>query len=305
MRRGLITIGAVLALAGFAAADTTVTGTLVQPDALGYVEPAELRIEVVHAPNAAVVFPDPPRLPAMFTLDVREPETEVIDETNVRTTRRYIMDAFGPIRLVIPSLVVKVDNTPYPLPAFVLDRPDISEDDAKNLAAALDIVNPQAVIERNGRPTWHYAAGIAAVIALAGALLWWWSRRRAEATGPKAPPWETARQRLRALKHRKLPEAGKFETYYVDLSAILRYYIEDRLQLRAPEQTTQEFLAAAAESGALTPAQQEALSNFLRQSDRVKFARYRPSVEEMLEDFEVVDHFVTETMPGSPTEEAA
>ena len=49
----------------------------------------------------------------------------------------------------------------------------------------------------------------------------------------------TALNRLRA---QGLIEQGQFEDYYVQLSSIVRHYLEDRFHLRAPEMTTEEFL---------------------------------------------------------------
>ena len=43
----------------------------------------------------------------------------------------------------------------------------------------------------------------------------------------------------------RLVERGELERYYVGLSAIVRRYLEDRFGLRAPEMTTEEFLAVA------------------------------------------------------------
>jgi len=152
------------------------------------------------------------------------------------------------------------------------------------------------------RPWWlgwpFWAAVGAGVVALGGAV-WWVLRHRTRAERIAAPalPWEVAYGRLRELDQRRLPHAGQFEPYYVDLSAILRYYIEDRFLLHAPEQTTPEFLEAASQSGVLSTDQQQTIAAFLRHCDRVKFARYEPTLTEMEQGFEVVLRFVDETVP--------
>jgi hypothetical protein len=94
----------------------------------------------------------------------------------------------------------------------------------------------------------------------------------------------------------------KVEPYYVDLSMILRYYIEDRFGIRAPELTTPEFMDIATESGLLDESQQTFLAAFLRHCDRVKFARHEPGVKEMEERLSEVERFVKDTIP-KPTEE--
>ncbi len=62
------------------------------------------------------------------------------------------------------------------------------------------------------------------------------------------------------------------ESFFVAISAIVRRYLEDRFDLRAPELTTEEFLALAGSASSLSHDHQHLLRDFLRQADLVKFA---------------------------------
>src|SRR5207253_620970 len=75
-------------------------------------------------------------------------------------------------------------------------------------------------------------------------------------------------------------EEGKFEEYYVQLSAIVRRYLEDGFHVRAPEMTTEEFLAAATSDGRLIATHRRLLGEFLSQADLVKFARHLPTLKD-------------------------
>lgn len=146
---------------------------------------------------------------------------------------------------------------------------------------------------------WEFWA-VVALVAFAIAVLIWWLARHRERIARPAPPlpaWEVAYQRLRELDERKLPQAGRTNVYYVELSSILRHYIEDRFEVHAPEQTTPEFLAEAANKHVFTDEQQRMLATFLRHCDRVKFARYEPTIDEMDRSFAEVLRFVDETKP--------
>jgi hypothetical protein len=66
---------------------------------------------------------------------------------------------------------------------------------------------------------------------------------------------------------------GALEQFPTLLSDVLRRYLELRFRLRAPRQTTAEFLAAMQESTQLTPDQQRLLRAFLERCDLAKFAR--------------------------------
>ena len=144
----------------------------------------------------------------------------------------------------------------------------------------------------------RFAVGAAALSAFTALFLFIRRRPSATAQAPLLPPWEAAYARLRALDAQRLPAAGLHEPYYVELSAILREYIENRFHLRAPEETTPEFLAEAAESGRLTQAHQQLLAHFLRHCDRVKFAQHIPSVAEMESGMVDVLQFIDETAPS-------
>ena len=110
-------------------------------------------------------------------------------------------------------------------------------------------------------------------------------------------------RRLTELLRRHPLESGRYGAYYVDLSAILRYYIEDRFNAHAPELTTPELLRVIGEASLLGEEQQAFLAEFLRHCDRVKFARYRPSTDEMKSGYAAVKRFVDETAPQAPTHE--
>ena len=152
---------------------------------------------------------------------------------------------------------------------------------------------------------WYFLAVSLALLAVS-AYLYRRARRVKDVYVPAQPPWEAALQALRNLQVRDFPGKGEVDAFYVYLTAILRRYIEDRFQLHAPERTTPEFLEEARGSRKLNDGQQELLRAVLRYSDRVKFAKYEPSVLDMEEHFVAVYAFVQETTPQiTPDDEAA
>ena len=109
------------------------------------------------------------------------------------------------------------------------------------------------------------AAALAALVALA-----LWLRRRVRIA--RMAPRERALLELEALLARHLPERGEHKRFYVELTHVVRRYIERRHAIRAPRQTTEEFLRAAAESGRFPPETLARLRAFLESADLVKFA---------------------------------
>jgi hypothetical protein len=111
----------------------------------------------------------------------------------------------------------------------------------------------------------------------------------------KDPAYVIALRKLDILKAKNFPSQGKIEEYYVELSSIIRYYIEDRFNIRAPEMTTEEFLYNLKDSADLETRQKSVLREFLTATDKVKFARFSPLPEEIEDSFAVAHKFVEET----------
>ena len=85
-------------------------------------------------------------------------------------------------------------------------------------------------------------------------------------------PIERAMYELEALLKKGLPGRGFFKDFYVELTMVVRRYIERRHSVRAPNLTTEEFLAAAKDNPAFTPEAVAELKSFLESADMVKFA---------------------------------
>jgi hypothetical protein len=146
-------------------------------------------------------------------------------------------------------------------------------------------------------PWWLWACLAAVAVLLAGgtALFLWKRKQQAgeESSKPLIPPHITALEALRLLEAR-LEEAADLE-FIVEISGILRIYIQGRFHLRAPHRSTEEFLWEASESSVLSFEDQQLLGEFLGLCDRVKFARHHVALHEMKALFSTARRFVIET----------
>jgi len=276
------------------------------PPVVPFHKPATLELVVESPVTLDVTIPD--LRESLGELDVAGTpghKRELVGEDRVRVTEQYVLEpvdvtdhAISPVRVTwnggeavvaIPGLRVR-ELTEAELAA------------AQEFQSALP--GGPGVETGPGVPTWAIALGVAGILAAAALAVWVWRRRRVLESGLEVgpSPWELARDRLALLAARQLPQQNKFDAYYVDLSAILRYYIEGRFHLHAPERTTQEFLEESLGQGYFTGDQEVFLSRFLRLCDRVKFARFRPDLEETQRSFEQVAAFVEETIPRADSE---
>lgn len=89
-------------------------------------------------------------------------------------------------------------------------------------------------------------------------------------------PRGQALRELRRLLASSLVADGRCKDFYVELTMVVRRYIERRHAVRAPEQTTEEFLAGVADDPRFAPDRVRLLRDLLSGADLVKFAARVP-----------------------------
>ncbi len=120
-------------------------------------------------------------------------------------------------------------------------------------------------------------------------------KKTEQAITPPRPAHETALEALRNLMGKNYLKDGRVREYYFELSDIVRHYVENRFQLRAPEMTTEEFLVTMQNSNILNDGQKNILKEFLSHCDMVKFAKYLPDAKEVETSYESAKSFIEET----------
>jgi hypothetical protein len=144
-------------------------------------------------------------------------------------------------------------------------------------------------------PMWVVVLGAAAACALLATIGWatfrWWRNRP-----PPAPPTprSVAMRELHQLRS-KLRTLSSYD-FSIAVSDVLRTFIGAQYGLHAREQTSPEFLAAAANAKAFSPDERAQLTRFLEKADMIKFAR----VEATERDSEELLSNATGFVEGSP-----
>jgi len=221
-------------------------------------------------------------------------------QNNVVTTYQYELEPFL--------------SGQYEIPAFTFTFNDVNEPDTKHELTsepiALEVTSllgedrAELVIEdienvvpmpRKASRWWLWSL---LVLCLAGVPVVWWllRKKRVEAfVRIFRPAHEIAYARLRVLVAEDLVEAGRIKEFYERISAILRHYIEDRFDLRAPERTTEEFLGELQRTDVLAASDKAVLGEFLMHCDLVKFAKHAPTTEQIQRTFDLVKDFIERT----------
>ncbi len=134
-------------------------------------------------------------------------------------------------------------------------------------------------------PAWMVVAaalvGLLAVASIVWAVIVYLKNR------PKTPP-PTFRELALAALQKLRARVGELEPYpfSIEVSDVLRSYVSCEFHVSATQQTSPEFLAAAARSPRFSEEEKALLAAFLERCDLIKFARYnasKPDSELLLE----------------------
>ena len=122
-------------------------------------------------------------------------------------------------------------------------------------------------------------------------------------TIPPKLPHEIALEEIEAAS-KQFAAGGAIKDSYIRISDAVRRYIERVFSLKAPEMTTQEFLASLSapctdmvrgSSSRLQPAHKDLLVIFMEACDLVKFAKYKPARNDIEGVFNTAKKFIEES----------
>jgi hypothetical protein len=186
----------------------------------------------------------------------------------------------------VKPLELLTEEVPLEIAPVKADRIDA---DLRPAAAALEV-------DVGGVPWWYWVGGGGLIVMLAsGSALAWRAWRAGRRRARQKSAYDEAVAKLRVLADRGAPAAEQADGWFVELSGIVRRYLEGRYDIRAPELTTEEFLQVAARAAMLTADHRGLLTSFLERCDQVKFAGYRPDADESLATLKAAQGFIEDT----------
>ena len=259
-----------------------------------------LHIEVAHPANATVVFPLLPDSLEGFEVVRRDPPVQKTTDQGILESSTFILTAFDSGMHVVPPLTVRYrtagDTTQHamdtpPIPVVVHGiRVDTTQE--------IRDVKPPLSVPLTLADILPYLIGTAVVAGLVWLYFYARARRKTgEPLIPEAPPRpanETALEALRALESERLWQRGKVKEYHSLLTDIIRFYIEKRFGVNAPEMTSGEVLDSDTVK-TLPNDDREPLKEILTRADLVKFAKFQPRPEDHERSIRFAVSFVEST----------
>ncbi len=117
---------------------------------------------------------------------------------------------------------------------------------------------------------------------------------------PKPKPHVVAFEKLALLHERKLWQNNLVKKYHIELTEIIRQYIEDRFSIKAMEQVSYEIIDDCSRNKEIPEDSVKDLKSVLMVADLVKFAKFQPLPDENDISYKKAYHFVEATVPKEP-----
>jgi len=236
-----------------------------------------------------------------------EPQNTPVDGNQVRWEQSFTLVPLKPGDLPLqlanlryrfaPSTDAWQEASWRPIPVRI-----VTEIEHADLSELRDVTPPEEVPPEPAS-RWPY---VLLGIVGAGLLLlsaWYWSRRHWRGGRQTISPDQWALRELQLLTVSPSATNEEIERFHLQLSDVMRRYIELRFQVPALEQTTTEFFATLSPSPLLNADGQALLRDFMERCDLVKFALVRPGPEECRKLSEMACRFVTQTASGNRQEQ--
>jgi len=143
----------------------------------------------------------------------------------------------------------------------------------------------------SGAPSYWIVVVIATLLVIAIAAYFMWPNPGKKVVQPPLPG-DLARSRLEGIKA-KLSSESAYQLA-IELSDVLRGFIEQQFGIHARTQTTREFLREMSTASRIKPVHQERLRQFLDLCDPIKFAHAEAEKQVTANLFEQANAFVEE-----------
>jgi hypothetical protein len=226
--------------------------------------------------------------------------TDKSDPGNITVIQSYTITSFDAGTYTIPPFSVGTPGGVLKTNELTLQVETVKVDTTK---AIYDIKQPLAVSYTFLdwlKDNWLWVAlGVVVVLGIIG-LIWYLTKRPKKEVvveaveQPGLPPHVIAINKLKELRERKLWQEGEIKQYYIELSDILREYLEKRYVIKTHEKTTDEIFDSLKRIS-ITAENRKILKDILVLSDLVKFAKEKPLPPENEQCMDNAIRFVSAT----------
>ncbi len=229
-----------------------------------------------------------------------------VDTLNNSLIKKYLLTSFDSGRWVIPQQNIIINNQKYLTDSVVINVATVKVDTTKQQLFPIKPIKKEPFALIDARPYLWWVVGFLILVVIG---LFFWLRKKGIKIlrKPVIPPFIIAMDRLKELDQKQLIKAKKIKLFYIELTDIIRHYIEDDLSIPALESTSDELLETISdfnESSHLDINKEtiEKLNNLLKSADLVKFAKFKPDLTQAEADRLLAEFILNGLKPKTETE---
>ncbi|MCX6183605.1 MAG: hypothetical protein NTX74_00840 [Flavobacterium sp.] len=264
----------------------------------------KLSLKAIADTSARVVFPTLKNLGALEVIQSYPVDT-VWKDSKYELVKTYGLTQFDSGTYALPAVKILINNKPFYSDSLRVQVANVVVDTLKQ---KMFDIKPIAQGTKSNRWIWNIVL-VLLILAAAGFGFYWWRKRKkqvVETIEEAKSPIEKATNMLNVLEKKQLWQKGEVKSYYSELTAIARNYIEEAIAIPAMESTTAELIAALQHASKqkkmeLTAETIENLERVLKQADLVKFAKSKPLDFEITEDRKKIEKAIVTLDSAIPT----
>lgn len=212
-------------------------------------------------------------------------ESKPIDTLKEKLIRKYVLTSFDSGRYTIPPQRIRIWSQEYLTDSIVVDVATVAVDTTKQAMFPIKAIQNEPYTFNDFKKYLWWLLGALLLIAIALYFVFR-KKKTLEEIEAAIPPYELALKKLKELDAKELWQKNKVKQYYVELTDIVRTYIERELNIPALESTTDELIETITDfnvssSMDIPKETVDKLNKLLKDGDLVKFAKFKPLINEI------------------------
>ena len=208
-----------------------------------------------------------------------------IDSLKNQLIKKYTLTSFDSGRYVLPGQEIFIKDKRFITDQIIIDVGTVQVDTIKQPMYHIKEIQNEPYLFSDYL---NYFWGLLVLLLVIGLILYFVLRDKPteEEIISRIPPFDAAKMRLKELDGKELISKNKIKLYYVELTDIVRTFIERELNIPALESTTDELLETITDFNSssnlnIPKETMSKLQKLLQEADLVKFAKSKPLQNEI------------------------
>jgi len=208
-----------------------------------------------------------------------------IDSLKNQLIKKYTLTSFDSGRYVIPGQEIYIRDKRFLTDQVIIDVATVPVDTIKQPMYHIKQIQNEPYLFSDYL---NYFWGLIVLLIVIGVILYFVLRDKPteEEIISRIPPFDAAKMKLLELDKKELITQNKIKAYYVELTDIVRTFIEREMNIPALESTTDELLETIIDFNSSSqlniPSETMLkLKQLLKEADLVKFAKSKPLQNEI------------------------